>query len=471
MKLYFQILKLVFSKIFLRRSNGAVIKSFAESMGVVYIKLAQMLATQNYGNLFTEQDRQALSSICDDCNPIDYAEIEKILHQEYGPDLDTIFTTIEREPVGSASVSQVHRAVLQSGEVVAVKVRRPDISRTIERDLARIRKIVRRFGRIFKFRNFTGSDRALELYLEWIHEETDFLHEQQNIKLYQEFADNVNGKVRGTSQIKVPHLYPEYCTTNVIVMEFILVPTINKLELTDINKTKIVEALNSYIRSSFWAMFNDQTIVFHGDPHSGNICVDDRGDIYFLDMGLLCALSDEDALLCRQFFLTAYSGNAEKMYDMLVGYGDMSEKQRQAFRQDCETYCRNIQAKEVTYYFIDMMNICLKYEFVPPNFLFSMAKAFVCLNGIANFTGNQHSARELLQEQAVEFFLRRSLDDLKEVATDSLTLIPDAISNTLERGIASTMAKLTTNTRLHQSLKKSLNHLEEVLDLLALPAE
>lgn len=77
MKLYIQIFKLLFNKFILRRSNGAIIKSFSEKMGIVYIKLAQMLATQNFGNLFTEKDRQILSSICDNCNPISYDEIEK----------------------------------------------------------------------------------------------------------------------------------------------------------------------------------------------------------------------------------------------------------------------------------------------------------------------------------------------------------------------------------------------------------
>ena len=110
MKLYIQAIKLLFNKFILRKNNGIVIKDFSEKMGVVYIKLAQMLATQNFGNLFTEKDRKMLSSICDNCNPISYDEIEEILKQEYGVNLDNVFSFIEKEPVGSASVSQVHRA-------------------------------------------------------------------------------------------------------------------------------------------------------------------------------------------------------------------------------------------------------------------------------------------------------------------------------------------------------------------------
>ncbi len=468
MKLYIQIIKLLFNKFILRRNNGIVIKDFSEKMGVVYNKLAQMLATQNFGNLFTENDRKMLSSICDNCNPISYEEIEEILKQEYGTNLEDIFSFIEKKPVGSASVSQVHRAILKTGEEVAIKIKRKDITRTIDEDIKRIRKIVHRFGKFVNFSNFTGGDHALDLYLEWIGQETDFTHEKENIKIYQNFADNVNGKVNGTKKIKVPKLYEDYCTDNVIVMEFVKTQTVNKLELTDENKDKITTALNSYIRSSFWAMFNDKPIVFHGDPHSGNICIDEEGNICFLDMGLLCALSDSDAKLCRKFFLTAYSGNYEKLYDMLVSYGNMSEEKKQSFKEDCKKYCEEVKKKEVTYYFIDMINVCLNYEFVPPNFLFSMAKAFVCLNGISNFSDNKCTARELLQEQTMEFLVKRSLKDCKGIVIDSIHFAPKALENISQYGLVNTIAKVTTSSEIKKDVRKSLENLKEMLDLIKL---
>ena len=468
MKLYIQIIKLLFNKFILRRNNGIVIKDFSEKMGVVYIKLAQMLATQNFGNLFTENDRKMLSSICDNCNPISYEEIEEILKQEYGTNLEDIFSFIEKKPVGSASVSQVHRAILKTGEEVAIKIKRKDITRTIDEDIKRIRKIVHRFGKFVNFSNFTGGDHALDLYLEWIGQETHFNHEKENIKIYQNFADNVNGKVNGTKKIKVPKLYEDYCTDNVIVMEFVKTQTVNKLELTDENKDKITTALNSYIRSSFWAMFNDKPIVFHGDPHSGNICIDEEGNICFLDMGLLCALSDSDAKLCRKFFLTAYSGNYEKLYDMLVSYGNMSEEKKQSFKEDCKKYCEEVKKKEVTYYFIDMINVCLNYEFVPPNFLFSMAKAFVCLNGISNFSDNKCTARELLQEQTMEFLVKRSLKDCKGIVIDSIHFAPKALENISQYGLVNTIAKVTTSSEIKKDVRKSLENLKEMLDLIKL---
>ncbi len=468
MWLYLQMIKLFFNKIILRKNTGLVIKEFSEKMGVVYIKLAQMLATQNFNNLFTETDREKLSSICDDCKPISYEEIEEVLKKEYGTNLENIFKFIEKKPVGSASISQVHRAILNTGEEVAIKIKRKDVTGMIEKDIKIIRNIIHRFGKILKFKNITGSDRALDLYLKWIEQEKDFTNEIENIKIYQNFADSVNGKVSGAKKIKVPKLYEKYCTENIIVMEFIKNQTINKMKLSDSNKNRIVEALNSYIKSSFWAMLNDKQIVFHGDPHSGNICVDEEGNICFLDMGLLFVLSDNDAKLCREFFLTAYSGNYKKLYNMLVSYGDMTEEEKQSFKKECKKYCEDVKKKEITFYFMDILNICLKYEFVPPDFLFCMAKAFVCLNGINNFSCNKYTALVLLQEQTMEFLVKRSLKDCKGIIIDSLQFAPKALENISKYGLVKGVAKITSNNQVKNDVKESLENLKEMFDLIKL---
>lgn len=466
MKLYIEAIKLLILKFIFRKNSGTLIKKFCEKMGIVYIKLAQMLATQNYGNLFTENDRQNLSSICDNCNPIKYKKIIEILKREYGENLYNIFTYIDENPVGSASVSQIHRAILKNGDEVAIKIKRSDVSKTIKKDIKRIKKIVHRFGKIINFKNFTGGDYALNLYLEWIEQETDFRNEVKNINEYQKFADTVNNQVAETKTIKIPKIYEEYCTDDIIVMEFIKTPTINKIELNEENKSRIVEALNSYIKLSFWALFNDEKVTFHGDPHSGNIALDEEGNICFLDMGLLCTLSREDATLCRQFYLTAYAGNYEKLYEMLVSYGDMNDISKTLFKEDCRQYCEQIKEKEVTYYFIDMINVCLKYEFVPPKFLFGMAKAFICLNGISNFSNNQFSAHELLSEQTIEYLIQRSINDCLEIIEDGLKLPQDLIKNTIEHGIINTIAKITSETKINIDIKRALDNLEETFELI-----
>lgn len=468
MKLYWQIIKLLFCKFILRYSNGKVLKNFAEAMGVVYIKLAQILATQNYGEAFSETDRQTLSTLCDQCLPLPFSEIERLLKQAYGEAYAQIFTSIDEVPLGAASVSQVHKAQLVSGETVAIKILRPGITKTIDRELARIRKLMYRFGKLIKFKNYAGGDHALELYLSWIKQETDFQHECQNLQNYQKFVKRANYSVPGTSQIHVPKVYPDLCRDNVIVMEFVAVKTVNQLALTTHNKAKINHAINSYLKLSFEAMLLGRSMSFHGDPHPGNLCIDDAGDIWFLDLGMLCVLDAAETKWCRDFFLAIYTHNDTKVSDLLLQYGHLEGVEKLVFCEECRAYCHDVRNKNITSYFVDMMGICLRHELVPPDFLFSLVKAFLCLNGICKFTDNPLSAPELLQAQAVKYILRRTAEDCRNLLRDGLNTLPQTLFTapfTMFGQNPPDFFAATQNRDFKHDLQASFDHLHEALAL------
>lgn len=293
MKLVINGLILLIRKFILRKNTGYCINKFVKKMGITYIKFAQILAVQHCGSLFTEKDRLELSSICDNCNPIKFKKIKKIIEKEYHCKIEDKFIDVDEKPVGAASVSQVHRAILLNGNKVVLKIKRKDVAKRVAKDIRQMKFIVHTFGRIFNFKNYIASDMALNLYFEWILEETDFNHEVCNIEEYQKFANDVNGKVPKTGNIVLPKVYKSMCTKNIIVMEYIDSLTINKMTLNDDNKLKLKKALNDYISLSFYALFNGGKITFHGDPHSGNIYIDKNGNIGFLDMGLVFSFEGE----------------------------------------------------------------------------------------------------------------------------------------------------------------------------------
>ena len=411
MKLYYELIKGIMGKFIFSKNSGEVIKDFSSNMGIVYIKLAQILSTLNIGDYFTEEDRIKLSSICDNCKPISFRKIKKILRKEYGGNLNKIFKYIDKKPIGSASISQVHKCILFNGEEVAIKIKREDITYGMERDILKLKKLIHRYGKLFHFGNFKGAYKSLDLYLSWIMDEINFDKERENIKKYSKYLESVNVKVDGCLKLKCPKVYDEYSTSNIIVMEYVKHATINKMELNDSNKEKIVNALNSYIKCNFYAMFNDLPIAFHGDPHSGNLAIDDDGNLWFLDMGLLFILSSEESKLCREFFLTIYMGNYEKLYDMLIIYGNLSNAQKIKFKEDIKKYIDDVRNKNVTHYFIDLIGVCLKFEFVPPSFLFNMGKAFICVYGISNFSLNKVGARELLKDQVFLYMIKKGINN------------------------------------------------------------
>lgn len=464
MKLYIEIIKLVFNKYIRRLNTGTCIRKFCERLGVVYIKLAQILATQNFGNLFTEEDRVMLSSICDDVNPVCFELIANVIMKEYGKSLDEVFSYIDTKPVGSASISQVHKATLKNGEVVAVKVKRKDITNKIEKDIKRIKKLMHRFGKFINFKNLLGGDKALDMYLSWIREECDFENEVKNIKTYNEFCESVNNKVANTKNIKIPKVFKELCTENIIVMEFISSKTINKMDLSK-DSERIEKAINSYLQASFYALFHKTKIVFHGDPHGGNIYIDDDGNIGFLDMGLIFELSEEDEDLTREFFISVYTGNYEKLYEMIAAYGELNELDKVNFKNDIKEYSLASKDKTVTAWFTDLIFVCLKYNVSPPNFLFCMAKAFICLDGINVFSKNEAKAKELLREQTIEYFINRSLEDCKEIVSDVVMIGPKMLNNTLRVGpVQAISSGINDVIKLRSSLKVALTHCDEIIE-------
>ncbi len=414
MRLYFYSFVALIRKFILRQNTGQVICDFAQKMGTVYIKVAQILAMQNLGNVFTETDRERLIDICDHCNPIPFSKVQEILELEYECPLAEMFRYIDPHPLGSASISQVHRAVLQDGRVVAVKVKRRDVVRRVNRDIRQIKKIIRRFGHFAKLRNFIGSERALEYYTDWIYQETDFASEQENIVRYHEFAESVNGKVEGTKRIVVPKVYRNLSTDNVIVMEYIDCPTVNQLSLTPENKTRISEAVNSYLRLSFYALLNGLPVVFHGDPHGGNIYLDATGNVGFLDMGLIFEFDGEDSKFIQDLFIYSYMNKPDELLDILLERCEYQTVDREVLLTEIKRELKKLHHIPVSQFFVEMIGIFTQHNVAPPVILFQMAKAFVALFGINNVIANHVDADQLLASQITEFYVRRAADGIQK---------------------------------------------------------
>lgn len=468
MRLYFYGFIMLVERFILRHSTGQAIRHFAGRMGVVYIKFAQILAMQNVGQLFTEDDRAELATICDHCNPIDFSEIKKRLEIEYGRPLNEVFQNIDEHPLGSASISQVHRAVLLDGRVVAVKVKRNDVVKRVQHDVRQAKRLIHRFGHFAKFRNLIGSDRALEYYADWIGQETDFEREQHNLESYQAFAESVNGRVSDAKKIVTPQIYQELCTPNVIVMEYIDTPTINQLPLTKTNKARITRAVNDYLRLSFYALLNGLPVVFHGDPHGGNIYLDEAGNIGFLDMGLIFEFDGADINFIQHLFLDSYTKHTEDLLEILLKESRFDDLNTEQLTADMRAEIERFQEIPVTQFFVDMIGIFTKYDVAPPKILFKMAKAFIALFGISTFTGNTIATRELLLEQVTEFYIRRTGDDFKNLLHGGITFLPsfvyDSFTATPTQNLAHHFLRLTD---LNKQLTVTLQHLQEVMELMA----
>ena len=411
---------LLFDKFVLQKSNGKCLKRFCSHMGIAYIKLAQILAMQNINGLFTAEDRNDILHIVDDCNRVPFSYVDKILRKEFGEKYKSIIKKINHKPEGSASVSQVHAAILTTGEKVVFKVKRQDIDKTVRKDIRNIKIIIRLFGKLLGFTNYIGSNMALDMYADWIMQELDFKHEVQNILEYKRFADSVNGKLPDCTNILVPKVYKEYCTENVVCMEYIPYPTVSKLEFTSETKERVIAAGCSYIKLSFYALLNNQKVVFHGDPHTGNIYIDDEGNIGFLDFGLVFSLTPADSSKTRDLFFMTYFGEYDKLFKTLKPALHTDKDKTEEFKEEVKTYCECLKSKPITSYFMDLCVICFRYDITPDSYLFNMAKAFVCLGGIDTVYENSITAHYLLDSMVLEYLYTQTLSSMRKLSRNNM---------------------------------------------------
>ena len=458
MKLYYEILKLLINKKIRHYDNGKAIVKFCENMGVTYVKLAQILASQNLDNLFSEEDKRTLSNICNNSNQIPFEKVEALLEKEYNTYLSVLFASIDEFPYNSTELSQTHRATLKNGDIVSIKVKKEKVENTIKKDTKNIKKII---NKISEHKNFNGKEKILDIYLKWINEETNFENQKENIKAYQKFADNVKGKVKDTKDIKIPELYEEYCTNNIIVTEFINDRTINEM-----NSKQITDGFSSYIQSIFYALLNDKQIVLNGNAAAKNIYIDKNGNLGFLNMDLLFIIKEEDSKLIKEILLSVFSNNHEKLYNLLNPYVNLDDNTKLIFKEDIKNICEKINSKDKKLNLNEIINDLKKYDFLPPEFVFEITKSFMTLNNINQFSSNLPNIKALLQDQVIEFFVKRSLEDSKGIIGNSIKSAPQFLESIAKYGLVKGITKeFSENENLSKQAKKTYENCKEMLNI------
>ncbi len=242
-------------------------------LGASFIKLAQVLATRS--DFFSHEYIEELKKLHDKLPSMNKYEFETVYKASFGD--KNIFKSFEKDPIASASIGQVHRACLNDGKQVAVKLRRYNIKKQVRADL----KIINFFNKLFKplFTTYTKNsiDAVIDEFSKMILEEVSFNIELQNLKTFSKIYQN--------SGIKFPIAYEEFCNDSAIVMSFEkgfrFDDKENLLKYNIDFKPLIVKLINFY---------TDQMLIegyFHADPHPGNLLVSEKGELILLDFGMV----------------------------------------------------------------------------------------------------------------------------------------------------------------------------------------
>ncbi len=252
-----------------------------EELGPSFIKLGQVLSTRPF--LLPYEYIAELSRLQDEVEPMPWQLTESILRKELKGDLSEYFASIEQTPIASASLAQVHKAVLHDGTVVVIKIQREGIKRIIEADIRIFREIAELLeGNVPESRQFNPPG-LVEEFARTTMKELNFLNEARNMEI---FAANF----RNEKGIKIPKLYRRFCTSRILTME--LVDGIKISHIGELRRSAIdtAQVCRNGARLVLKMIFEDG--FFHADPHPGNLFVLDNGVIAPVDYGMMGILSE-----------------------------------------------------------------------------------------------------------------------------------------------------------------------------------
>jgi predicted unusual protein kinase regulating ubiquinone biosynthesis (AarF/ABC1/UbiB family) len=385
------------------------------TLGPTFIKIGQSMGTR--ADLLPLPFVVELGTLVDQVpafpNQVAFARIE----HELGRKINEVYADFETEPVAAASLGQVYRAWLKTGEEVAVKVQRPNLEATIKGDiviLKRVAKFAEKFPQLNENADWAGMLREFD---QTIHEEMDYAAEGRNAE---RFRDNF----KNWGNVHVPTIYWELTTSKVLTMEFIHGTKVTDLEeqaRRDISPAKVNRLL---IKTYLKQLLEDG--FFHADPHPGNLLVMDDGRLAFFDFGMVGRITPElQAKMIDAFFHVVGKDPAGIAQDLIEldflkpGTDPKSIRPvvERMFEFHFDLKLKDVNFKELTY---DLADVMYDYPFrLPSNFTYIM-RALMTLEGIGIITDPEFNFFETAKPYAKEFMLRREGRDFRKVFVNKL---------------------------------------------------
>jgi len=273
------------------------------NLGPGYIKFGQALSTRP--DLVDKKTCEYLKKLQDDMEPFSSSIAKNIIEKENHDSIDNIFSSFNEKPVANASVAQVHTAILKSGETVAIKILKPNIKEKLFKDFIFFYWVSKCLEIAIPSIKRLKLSKNVEVLSEVSLNELDLTLEASAAEeLSENFKDNPN--------YKVPKIYWEFTSKNILVLEYIQgirIDDINALKKANHNIKKITEIVTEVF---FLQVFRDG--FFHGDMHPGNILINPKGVLIPIDFGIMGRLSNKD----RQFLALLLTYLLNKNYRKVV---------------------------------------------------------------------------------------------------------------------------------------------------------
>jgi ubiquinone biosynthesis protein len=317
-----------------RKPRAVRVREVLEDLGPIFIKFGQMLSTRR--DLLADDIAEELVRLQDNVPPFPGKQARQIIEKSFAKTVGELFETFDEQPLASASIAQVHAAVLNTGEDVIVKVLRPDVLPIIKRDISLLYIIAELAA---KYSSQLRRLRPVEVVAEYektILDELDLMREAAN-------ASQLRRNFEGSSDLYVPEIYWDYVRKNVLVMERIYGTPIRDTQALQEQGTDMKRLAAMGVEIFFTQVFSHN--FFHADMHPGNIFVDtadpEKPKYIAVDFGIIGTLSQTDKRYLAENFLAFFQRDYYKVAKLHVESGWVPSHTRvdefeSAIRSVCE---------------------------------------------------------------------------------------------------------------------------------------
>lgn len=423
-------------------SKGTVyerIRLALEELGPTFVKLGQTFS--NREDLLPPELIQELQKLQDKVDKIQM-NVAEILENECNISVLDHFSEIHEEPLATASIAQVYRAVLTDGTQVILKIKKPDVQKIIEDDLLLIKDLEKLISSYSEIGDKLNLKQAISTFEKSLLEEVSLINEKENILQFRRNFKN-------SRETYVPKVYEEFSNNNILCMEFV-----DGIKVTDKAGLLANSISPVHVSEAGLRLFVSQILdygFFHADPHAGNILVKKDGKVVFIDFGAVGKIPPNDKEILEDLIVSFVAKNPHKIVrylkKMAVSYQIPNERRFEGDVKDILDFVHSTSLKEIDPHAVmnKMKDVLKDNRLYMPDYFYLLFKGIGLIEGVGRTINPDLDVVKSLHPYTKKIFAKKiSPQNILKTGMDKMMTFTDNVDE-IPKELRSVLQKLDEN--------------------------